>query len=751
MQCPPRRTLRYVYTILLVHVFLSGKAQLLEDSLRQVLAQRNISLEKRLETMDRLGQVVFFNKSWDEGLDILRQSISLSAPLRDGQYRAHTYAMLAMSYSIMGDASAVKLYLDSAFWYVKRSGSKLMKGYVYYCKGWLESRSHQEPEAIRSFQQALDQLEGIPEALKYRQAVYSELAGVYFHWYDLVNAEKYTRLSLQGASQLGLLEKLISAHQERGSYFINLYRSDGSPKEALDSGLYYMRHSLQLAMNNRERLVTPSDIPFAAIGIANIFLEYYPATAPYTDSISYYNTIALEESRRTKQFAVEAGVYNTLVNISLNKGDYDGAIHYANGAIAVSVQDPMLDKFNLSQSFLGLAEAYEKKADTAMALYNYKEYMKLYKELFDSEKMNKSKELEARYEAAKKEKVLLEIRLVAEQRNRDLIQARLLSGQKDQALLAARYAASEKDKALLQARFETEQKQQALSNANFKTAKREQELKAMEEKMIQNRRMQKIYSALAISLFFAAVFLFYAYKQRTKTLAQAKQLHEMEVDKMKQEHRISTLSAMLEGQEQERTRLARDLHDGLGGLLSGVKIQLSGLTPMVQETRQQAIVGKTLQHLDNAVDELRRIAKSMMPEVLLSYGLGEAAKEYCNGLQKSGIPVACQVFKYRNDMDPARQVTLYRIMQELVNNAVKHAEASHILVQLQQGGDRIFLTVEDDGRGFDKMQMDNLQGAGLANIQSRVEMLQGRMEVHSASGTGTSFTIECSINNNTVQ
>ncbi|MBO9636383.1 MAG: hypothetical protein J7578_24995, partial [Chitinophagaceae bacterium] len=745
MQFRTRKTIRYLLVLLLAHALAGAKAQVLEDSLRQVLAQKGLPLEKRVDANDRLGQVVFFNKDWDEGLQILHRSIIMAAPLKDGQYRAHTYAMMAMSYNIMGDERATHRYLDSALWYIKRSNSKLMKGYVLYCKGWIESRAHKEPEAIQTFLQALDQMEGVPEALKYQQAVYSELTGVYFRWYDLVNVEKYTKLSLQAAQQLGLLEKLIPANQERGSYFINLFRNDGAQKQALDSGLFYLRRALDLARSNRERLVNPSDIPYAAISIANVFLENYPDMQPYKDSIDYYNEIALQESKRTKQYSVEAGVYNTLANIAMSKGDYDAAIDYANGAIAVSTQDPLSDKFNLSQSFLELAGAYEKKTDTAMALHNYKQYMKLYQELFDAEKMNKSKELEARYEAAKKEKALLEIRLVAEQRNRELIQARLLSGQKDQALLAARYAASEKDKALLQAKFETEQQQQALTNANYRTAKREQELKAMEERMIYNRRMQKIYSALAIALFLAAIFFYYAFKQRTKTLAQAKQLHEMELDNMKQEHRISTLSAMLEGQEQERTRLARDLHDGLGGLLSGVKIQLSGLTPMVKEAPQQAIVGKTLHHLDNAVDELRRIARSMMPEVLMTYGLGEATKEYCNGLRKSGIPVSCQVFKYRNDMDHARQVTLYRIMQELVNNAVKHAQASQILVQLQQSDDRIFLTVEDDGKGFDPSQMANLEGAGLANIQSRVEMLQGRLDVQSAAGTGSSFTIECAI------
>ena len=269
--------------------------------------------------------------------------------------------------------------------------------------------------------------------------------------------------------------------------------------------------------------------------------------------------------------------------------------------------------------------------------------------------------------------------------------------------------------------------------------------KVVSERGRYNQKMNKIYAALAIALSPAGLFLYYAYRQRSKSLTQTQKLHELELDKLKQAHRISMLSATLEGQEQERIRLARDLHDGLGGLLSAVKMDLSGLTTLVTAPKQSAIIGKTLHHLDTAVDELRRIAKSMMPEVLLTYGLGEATKEYCNSLQKSGIPVICQIFHYKNDMNANRQVTLYRIMQELVNNGVKHASATQILVQLQQSGNSIYLTVEDNGLGFDKVQMSQLKGAGLANIQSRVEMLQGKLEVESTPGTGASFSVECLI------
>ena len=258
--------------------------------------------------------------------------------------------------------------------------------------------------------------------------------------------------------------------------------------------------------------------------------------------------------------------------------------------------------------------------------------------------------------------------------------------------------------------------------------------------------LNNIYFASILATMFGVVRLGYAYKQRSQANKQQRKLYQFEVDKIQQEHQISLLSAMLEGQEQERTRLARDMHDGLGGLLSGVKIQLSGLLPLSTDKKQLTIVEKALGHLDNAVDELRRIARSMMPEVLITYGLGEATKEYCNGLKKSGIPVTCQVYDYTNEMKPSRQIILYRIMQEVVNNAVKHAQASQIFVQLQQTEGIIYLTVEDDGKGFDTRETNVLKSAGLANIQARVEMLSGKLYVQSGTGSGTSFSVECPVN-----
>lgn len=291
--------------------------------------------------------------------------------------------------------------------------------------------------------------------------------------------------------------------------------------------------------------------------------------------------------------------------------------------------------------------------------------------------------------------------------------------------LEVRYQSSEKENRIMQLQHENERQEFALQK---------------------NRLLLSLMGVIMLSLLIVAALSYQFYRNGRKLLEQQKQLHKFEVERIRQEHQISLLSAMLEGQEQERTRLARDLHDGLGGLLSGIKLQLSTISPSLDVEQSQGLVENTMQRLDDAMDELRRIARSLMPEILIKYGLGEATIEYCRGLKKTGVKnVVCQVFNFQTTMEHTRQVVLYRIMQELVNNAIKHADAEQILVLLQQTGDTVFLTVEDDGKGFDVAAGSKLKGAGMANIQARVDFLGGKIDIQSETGTGTTILIECTI------
>src|SRR5690606_26862863 len=253
-------------------------------------------------------------------------------------------------------------------------------------------------------------------------------------------------------------------------------------------------------------------------------------------------------------------------------------------------------------------------------------------------------------------------------------------------------------------------------------------------------KINKYNISLIIVFLLVALLLLSAYKQRSKSLRQNTVLYTFSLEKERQSIRISTLNAMLDGQEKERGRMARDLHDGLGGLLSSTKISLSQLTQQVTLPIKNDLQ-KSLKQLDNAVEELRRVAHNLMPDLLIRYGLQEALKDYAVRMSNEKLEVDVQVLHYNNDLDKDGQICVYRMIKELVNNAIKHACATQILIQVVQEEDAYYLTIEDDGKGFDVQQIKGNQSAGIHNIQSRIDFLKGKFQIYSEQQIGTSVEI----------
>lgn len=259
-----------------------------------------------------------------------------------------------------------------------------------------------------------------------------------------------------------------------------------------------------------------------------------------------------------------------------------------------------------------------------------------------------------------------------------------------------------------------------------------------------NRLYIGLLIGVAIPLLASCILVFLLYRNKRKLLIQQQRLHTVDMERMEHLHRNALLSALLEGQEKERERLARDLHDGLGGLLSSIKMDLSRISSALPaKIVQRNALATVTNNLDGAVDELRGIAHSMMPTMLINYGLSEALREYCDKLKRAGVPIFFQSFQFDNAMEQSRQLLLYRIAQELINNSIKHAHSTEILVQVQQTEASVTLTVEDNGKGFDTTKA--YDGAGLRNVAMRVDLLDGTLDIRSDLGVGTTFTVDCPV------
>jgi two-component system NarL family sensor kinase len=276
--------------------------------------------------------------------------------------------------------------------------------------------------------------------------------------------------------------------------------------------------------------------------------------------------------------------------------------------------------------------------------------------------------------------------------------------------------------------------------SKYKHAENEQKIVALQaekEKSItearSNRLLNWLLGMISLFLFVTAVLVIILYRQ--KRVHYRQQLKDAE-----QTQQIQLAKALIQGEEKERKRLAIDLHDGLGGQLAGIKINLSRIA--TNTPHPDTHLQKVIEQLDGSVNELRRIARNMMPESLLLLGLEPVLKDMCDSLSTDETQVVFQAFGIDAGIHQEIQVNIYRIVQELLTNAVRHAHASEILVQCSQNFTRFFITMEDNGKGFDATDSGARPGIGLSNARSRVEYLNGKLDISSVIGEGTTINIE---------
>ena len=197
---------------------------------------------------------------------------------------------------------------------------------------------------------------------------------------------------------------------------------------------------------------------------------------------------------------------------------------------------------------------------------------------------------------------------------------------------------------------------------------------------------------------------------------------------------------MITGQEKERSRIAQDLHDGLGGLMASIKAHLSKIRKEVQLLDGLNIYDKTRLLVNEAADEVRRIAHNMMPASLKHLGLSAAVHDLGVRISDQGLETHVEIYGQEFKLTDSIQIMIYRIIQELAHNAVKHAFAKELLLQLLFGDDNLSISVEDNGRGFDPNNVE--EGLGLHSTRSRVRYLQGTIEISTNDGKGTAIQID---------
>lgn len=280
----------------------------------------------------------------------------------------------------------------------------------------------------------------------------------------------------------------------------------------------------------------------------------------------------------------------------------------------------------------------------------------------------------------------------------------------------------------LEVRYRIVEKDKALAEQKLKIASI--------ESRVQNRNIL-IAAIILLALFSILGFALW----RRKNIHKQK-LQQERIDNLQQKMEIERLNATIDGEDKERTRIARELHDGIGALLTGAKMNFE-LVKKSNHYKHNPDFLEGIKLLEETASGLRETAHNIMPEILMQEGLSNAVRSFCERMTgKGGTVISFQTLGSSENMDATFNLPVYRIIQELIQNIRKHANASAALVQMnfhEDGG--VDITVEDDGIGMD-LDSDKTTGMGLKNINERVKQLGGRIDINSSKGKGTSVYLE---------
>ncbi|MEM9846973.1 MAG: sensor histidine kinase [Bacteroidota bacterium] len=277
----------------------------------------------------------------------------------------------------------------------------------------------------------------------------------------------------------------------------------------------------------------------------------------------------------------------------------------------------------------------------------------------------------------------------------------------------------------------------AVADLKVKSERDELEIQLLEEEIQTQKKANEVnllWLFLGVSLLLLAIsILVYQNRQKSNRLL---------LSAAKQEQQITSIRSMLEGQEQERARIARDLHDGLGNMLSTVKANMESLQHQVDDTETKQIYIRANEMIDEACMEVRKIAHEMMPQALEKLGLQKALEDLVWKMEANqDFEVSFDVYGEAQTLDDSTNIMLYRIVQEAFSNIIRYAEAKEVVFQMTYSDDWLNLTLEDDGKGFDMTELNKNEGIGLKSIAFRTQYIGGEYEIDSRPNMGTSMSV----------
>ncbi len=519
---------------------------------------------------------------------------------------------------------------------------------------------------------------------------------------------------------------------------------EGHAKAIEAKGLYY-----EIAENNTEKAL---QYYLESIAICETHKLSYLADVYHTVGVLFhlsdnyikakqYYTSALELSKKNNNLKVQKRSLINLGSIYSSLKDYEKAENFMIQSLQIEV-----DSHNDFETFANLGNLY-------MRQHNFEKALPFLEKATSKHPDNAESEVNLRFLIDAKSKLkdtsninsILDRAIIALDGNKSIREKSLMT----RSISNYFRAVGNYEKALQYSDEYTNLYSEIIENQKNEVIL-ELEAKYQSEKIkatLAKREKQKQFLSIGLIFLLAiivAVLLFYKKRLKyQKTISkQREELQQQQIKELQQKNKMIAMNSMVSGQEAERKRIAKDLHDGLGGVLSAIKTYHSSLKHTIPSLVSHEGYKKTDLLIDEACGEIRKISHNMMPHALSLSGLESALADLGETLNQEGINTKIEINPIKVKINDTKTVMIYRLVQELVNNIKKHAQAKNALIQLINHSNELIITIEDNGIGFTNDSQNTMRGIGLTSVLNRVVYLEGSIDIDSEINKGTTITIK---------
>ena len=735
----PQPSLLYAVAFLAVALLLSGSDNILAQTAVPANEDRKDELWQRI-------RVAIGNKAYEEGLHTVDSAIALASGSEDLAWLARLYnaegvlykrkrnlkkALASYQLSLqykrqLADTLEIAKTLqnignvyrqlnrsDSAIFYYERSlvlktgradqqslaNTRLNLGNYYFDLGQLDAAINQYKQ-VRTIAGQIDSQELLAKSLNnlgnaYQGKGYFGLSNDYYHGaLQLYNELKLPEFAGNTLLNIAVGFVKLENYEEADTYFLKaraLFEETGqaAPLQLIavnraDIRLYESRpkEALDLLLPIF-KATQQSDLESlygnSCLGIGRSYMQM----GSFDEAASYLQR-AVNFYQNSQNLLMQGRSYNNLAIMYQLQGKYDKAVNTYQLARSIAEELGALDL--LTEAIEGISEAYELNKQQDSALVYSRRYQLLKDSLFDGLKTQQVFELKEKYEATEKEEKI--------------------------SLLEMEYRLSQ---------LENERNTALLSS---------------------ERSKRRLYLVGGAGLLIVLCGFFIYYRQRLTIsnirAEEARQQHDKAINELISSQEMQTLEAMVAGKDSERKRIATELHDHFGSLLATVKMNLNAAK------QSPAMVEQANELVSQACDDIRQLAHQLNLGISHDFGLLAALEQLALTLSQSGrVQVSFTENMCEELLYPELEIPLYRMVQELVSNVLKHANASQLSIQLTCFQELVSVIVTDDGDGFDVTLAEaKSEGMGIGSLYNRVGELDGEMKIDSSPGNGTTVLID---------